>query len=29
LGTLYTASGQQQQACTELATGIELYRAMS
>ena len=28
LGTLYTATGQREQACTELAAAIELYRAM-
>ena len=28
LGTLYTKAGQREQACTELGTAIELYRAM-
>ena len=28
LGTLYAATGQREQARTELATAIELYRAM-
>jgi tetratricopeptide (TPR) repeat protein len=28
LGTLYTTTGQQEQARTELATAIEMYRAM-
>jgi hypothetical protein len=28
LGTLYTKTGQLQQACTELSTAIELYRDM-
>jgi hypothetical protein len=28
LGTLYVTVGQREQACTELGTAIELYRAM-
>jgi hypothetical protein len=28
LGTLYTTTGQREQARTELSTAIELYRAM-
>src|SRR5262249_8280869 len=28
LGTLYAATGQREQACTELSTAIALYRAM-
>src|SRR6266850_1431366 len=28
LGTLYTRTGQQEQACAELSTAIALYRAM-
>ena len=28
LGMLYTASGQREQACTELSTAIEMYTSM-
>ena len=27
-GTLYTKTGRQEQACAELSTAIEMYRAM-